>query len=449
MNTLSGKNIKIKESMPGAVKGRFTIIGPFQQFFKRLVSGSLFLFIAAVIAVIWANTSASYSSFWGTELSIHFGEIHLSKSLAHWIDEALMTLFFFAVGLEIKREVLVGELATLKKALLPVSAAIGGMLFPALIYTAFNYNTPTSGGWGVPMATDIAFSLAVLAFLGKRIPLGTRIFLTAFAIADDLGAVLIIALFYTQTIAWSWLLLAGLLLGVVALLNYLWIRATLAYALLGIGVWFAILCSGVHATVAGVLVAMFIPARGKYDTQTFINEVKSYIDNFECQDGCGHTILLNKHHQNAVQSIELACHEVETPLRRLLYGLNPWVAFLILPLFALANSGVVINNIDIVGSLTHPVALGIIFGLVLGKPIGIILFTYISVKLLKTPLQAGVNWLQIIGVSILGGVGFTMSLFISGLSFSGQDILEIAKLSIVLSSIICSIVGFVFLWRGT
>jgi NhaA family Na+:H+ antiporter len=450
MEKFSSEKITIREYLPETVKRQFKIIGPFQEFFKKLVSGSFILLIAAVAAIMWANISASYGSFWATELSLEIGDIHISKSLVHWIDEALMTLFFFTVGLEIKREVLVGELATFKKALLPVSAAIGGMLIPALIYTAFNYGTPTSNGWGVPMATDIAFALAILAILGNRVPLGTRIFLTAVAIADDLGAVLIIAVFYTQTISWGCLLIAALLMGAIAAANYLWLRMTLVYALLGIGVWIAVLCSGVHATVAGVLVAMLIPAKGKYDTQTFINKVKSYINNFECQDGgCGYTILLNKDHQNAVQSIELACHEVETPLRRLEFGLNPWVAFLILPLFALANSGVALNNIDVAGSLTHPVSLGIFFGLVLGKPIGISLFTYLSVKILKTDLQAGVQWIHIIGASFLGGIGFTMSLFISGLSFTGYETMELSRLSIVLSSIVSGTIGLGLLWYGS
>ncbi|MBT4365473.1 MAG: Na+/H+ antiporter NhaA [Desulfobacteraceae bacterium] len=434
--------------LSGSIKNKVEIIGPFQEFFKKIVNGSLLLSIAAIVAIIWANVSASYGSFWATELSLNIGDMHISKSLVHWIDEALMTLFFFTVGLEIKREVIVGELSSLKKALLPVSAAIGGMVFPAVIYAAFNYNTDTANGWGIPMATDIAFSLAILAVLGKRVPLGTRIFLTAFAIADDLGAVVIISIFYTKAISWGFLLGALFLLCSIAIANYLWIRHTLVYALLGIGVWICVLYSGVHATVAGVLVAFLIPSKGKDDTQTFIDKVNSYINDFQCQGECGHTILLNKNHQNAVQSIEIACHEVETPLRRLEYALNPWVAFLILPLFALANSGITLGNIDVAGSVTHPVMLGIMFGLVLGKPIGIIFFTYLSVKILKTDLQQGVRWIHIIGASFLGGIGFTMSLFISGLSFVDHEIIELAKFSIVLSSIISAIAGLGFLWYG-
>ncbi len=442
MNTLTTEKIIKKSTLALQQTGRIIIITPFQKFFKKVVTGSFPLLFAAFAAFAWANMFPhSYNSFWHMELSLSLGDLHISKSLIHWIDEALMTLFFFSVGLEIKREILVGELASFKKAILPVSAALGGMLFPALIYAAFNYHTPTSNGWGIPMATDIAFSLAILALLGNRVPVGVRIFLTALAIADDLGAVLVIGLFYTHSISVNFLFIALLFLMALALANYLWIRWTLVYALLGIGMWFAILGSGIHATVAGVIVAMFIPARGRYDTQTFIDKVKTYVDSFECNNECGYTILLNKEHQNAVHNIELACHEVETPLQRLEYGIHSWVVFLILPLFALANSGIVFNDINISASLTHPVSLGIIFGLVLGKPIGITLFTFIAAKILNAPLHSSVNWLHIIGASALAGVGFTMSLFISGLSFSSPEITEIAKLSIIVGSIISCIIG--------
>ncbi|MBW1900992.1 MAG: Na+/H+ antiporter NhaA, partial [Deltaproteobacteria bacterium] len=371
--------------------------------------------------------------------------LKITKSLIHWIDEALMCLFFFTVGLEIKREILVGELATIKKVLLPVAAALGGMLVPAAIYMAFNYNTPCAKGWGIPMATDIAFSLAALAILGSRIPFGIKIFLSAFAIADDLGAVLVLALFYAQSIAWECLLIATLFLAALALANYLWIRWTSVYAILGVGMWFCILCSGVHATIAGVLVALFIPAKGKYDTHTLIEKIRASIDTIECSDGCGYTILLNKDHQNAVHNIELACHEIETPLQRLGYGLQPWVTFLVLPLFALGNSGIVFHDINLSQDLTHPITLGIVLGLVLGKPLGISLFTFLAVKILKTPLMTGIYWHHIIGAGILGGIGFTMSLFISGLSFSIPEYANLSRLGILMASIISGTLGVVVL----
>ncbi|MFH2012329.1 MAG: Na+/H+ antiporter NhaA [Pseudomonadota bacterium] len=419
------------------------IIQPFQGFFKRFVSGSFCLFSAALLALLWANLSPiSYDHFWHTNLTFSVGSLSITKSLIHWIDEALMTLFFFTVGLEIKRELLVGELASPKRALLPIAAALGGMLFPAGIYIALNYGTPAANGWGIPMATDIAFSLAVLAIIGTRIPVGLKVFLSAFAIADDLGAVLVIALFYTQTIVWSYLAICVLFLIGLAVANLFWIRSPLVYGLLGVCIWFGILGSGIHATVAGVVVAMFIPARGKYDTDKFVSTCKAHLERFECELGsCGYSIMLNSEHLNAVHDINMACLAVETPLQRLEYNLHPWIAFLILPLFALANAGLSLEGINLSVALTHPVTLGIILGLVLGKTIGISLFTYMAFRTFKAPLPSGVSWSHIIGVSMLGGIGFSMSLFVSGLSFAAGDFTEFSKLGIIVGSIVSGGLG--------
>jgi len=426
------------------------VIQPFQRFFKKVVSGSFCLFCATLVALLWANLSPTgYHHLWHTELTISLGDLRITKSLIHWIDEALMTLFFFTVGLEIKREVLVGELASPKRALLPIAAALGGMLFPASIYLALNHGTPGAHGWGIPMATDIAFSLAFLAILGARIPVGLKVFLSAFAIADDLGAVLVIALFYTQSIVWSYLAICLVFLIGLAVANLLWIRSPLVYGLLGMGIWFAILGAGVHATVAGVVVAMFIPAKGKYDTDTFIRTCKAHLERFECEPGsCGYSILLNPEHLNAVQDIEVACLDVETPLQRLGYSLHPWIAFLVLPLFALANSGLTLEGIDISIAMAHPVTLGIILGLVLGKPLGISLCTYLAFKTLKAPLPSGVTWSHIMGVSMLGGIGFTMSLFISGLSFPSGPFIEFSKLGIIVASLVSGGLGLGILSVG-
>jgi len=423
------------------------IEGSFENFFKRLSRGSFPLFAAMIAAIIWGNLSSEgYKTFWHTEISIAFGSLHIEKSLVHWIDEALMTLFFFLVGLEIKREILIGELSSFKKALLPVAAAAGGMIVPAAIYTYFNSNTPAASGWGIPMATDIAFSLAVLAALGRRVPFGISVFLSAFAIADDLGAVLIIAVFYTETILWGYLLIAALFLCALFLANFLWIKKPLVYLVLGIGLWIAFLGSGVHATIAGVLVALCIPARGKYDTTTFINNIRKHLNDFQCgSDECGYSILLNKDHLNAVHNIELSCHEVETPLQRFEYSLQSWVAFLILPLFALANAGIAFGQMDIGRALTDSIMYGIVLGLVLGKPVGIFLFTFLTVKLVNAPLMGGVKWRHIFGASMLGGIGFTMSLFISGLSFPEGQMTEIAKLGIILGSLISGVMGLIVL----
>jgi NhaA family Na+:H+ antiporter len=423
------------------------MLEPFQRFFRKIVRGSVPLFIATVVALVWSFLSyTSYHHVWHTELTISLGHFQITKSLVHWIDDALMTLFFFTVGLEIKREMLVGELASIKKALLPVCAAIGGMVFPAGIYAALNYNTPAASGWGIPMATDIAFSLAVLAVLQMRIPLGLKVFLSAFAIADDLGAVLVIALFYTESIVWHYLLLSVLFLIGLAIANFFWIRWTLLYAILGVCIWFSIQGSGIHATVAGVIVAMFIPAKGKYDTDTFITEVDKRLQDFQCEPGsCGYTILMNPKHLNAAQGIEFACHDVQTPLQRLEHGLHSWIAYLILPLFALANAGFTLKGVHISTAISHPVTLGITLGLLLGKPLGITLFTYLAYKILKTPLPSGVNWSHIIGASILGGIGFTMSLFISSLSFTSHEFIGYSKLGILVGSVVSGVLGLIVL----
>jgi NhaA family Na+:H+ antiporter len=402
--------------------------------------------MAAIVALIWANVSANtYHSFWHTEISLSFGHFQISKSLAHWIDEALMTLFFFTVGLEIKREVLVGELSSPKQAVLPIAAAVGGMLFPAMIYTAFNYGSPAARGWGIPMATDIAFSLAVLAILKDRVPAGLRLFLSAFAIADDLGAVLVIAIFYTQTLVWKYLFYSLLFIAGLAAANRLWIRKTLVYVILGIGMWFTILGSGVHATVAGVIVAMFIPARGKYDMVTFAGNVRTYLNQIERDGEFGSSILMNRQNLNAVQAIDLACLDVETPLQRLEHALQSWVAYMVLPLFALANSGLVLKGMDVIQASKNPVTLGVLFGLVVGKPLGIFLFAYLAGRFLNAQLPRGVRWSHIFGTGLLGGIGFTMSLFISGLSFTSAQFMDFSKLGIILASIICGILGLVIL----
>ncbi|MGD2186985.1 MAG: Na+/H+ antiporter NhaA [Desulfobacterales bacterium] len=432
-------------STPG-IQPATAIIGPFQRFFSKIVTGSYPLFITATAALIWANVSAnSYHSFWHMEVALSLGPFHISKSLVHWIDEAFMTLFFFTVGLEIKREVLVGGLSSPQKAILPIAAAVGGMLFPAMIYMAFNYGTPAAKGWGIPMATDIAFSLAVLAVLRDRVPAGLRLFLSAFAIADDLGAVLVIAIFYTQALVWKYLIYSLLFLAGLAVANRLWIRKTLVYVILGIGMWLTILQSGVHATVAGVVVAMFIPARGKYDTDTFVRNVKTYLKEIECDSDGGLSILMNRRHLNAVQAIDLACIDVETPLQRLEHALQSWVAYMVLPLFALANSGLVFKGMDVTQSFGNPVTLGVLFGLVAGKPLGIFLFAYLACRFIDARLPQGVRWSHIFGTALLGGIGFTMSLFISGLSFASAQFLEFSKLGIILASVISAILGLVIL----
>jgi NhaA family Na+:H+ antiporter len=424
------------------------VMRPFQQFAEKEASSSILLLGATVIALLWANSPFSplYYSLWHTEVSLAVGPYAISKSLLHWVDDGMMAFFFFTVGLEIKAEMLVGELSSFRKAFLPAAAAVGGMLFPSALFLLMNHGGTAAGGWGIPMATDIAFSLGAIAVLGRKLPLGLRTFLSAFAIADDIGAVLVIALFYTKTIVWSYLV-AGLVFVIgLAVANFFWVRRTLVYALLGIGLWLAILGSGVHATVAGIVVAMFIPARGKYDTDKFMKEVNSLMGEFTCDaPGCGSSILLNQRHLNAVQSIELAAHHAETPLQRLEHSLYPWVAFVIIPLFALGNAGMTFSGRGILGALTSPLTLGVALGLLIGKPAGITLFSYLAVKTGLASLPRGLTWSHIAGAGILGGIGFTMSLFIMGLSYSDAVLTDQAKFGILAGSLLSGVFGLLFL----
>ena len=435
------------KSLPSTLVADY-IVRPAESFFKKEASSSVLLLLASLMAVAWANSALAplYHDLLHTHLTLELGQYKIAKSLLHWLNDGLMTYFIFIVGLEIKREILVGELSNPKSALLPVVAALGGMLVPGAIYFTLNRGTPTAGGWGIPMATDIAFALGAIAVFGRKLPVGLRVFLSAFAIADDLGAVVIIAVFYTKEIVWSYLLICIFFVAGLAIANLLWIRWTLLYALLGLGIWVAVLGSGVHPTVAGFVVAMFIPAKGKYDTDRFVNKVKEIMDEFQCEEqSCGYSILLDRGHLNAVHALEMACHEVETPLQRLEHSLHPWIAFVLLPLFAFANAGLSLKGIDLTSIVHQPLTLGISLGLVLGKPVGIVLFSLLAVKTGIAVLPAEVTWSQIIGAGMLGGIGFTMSLFVSSLSFASPELINYAKLGILSGSTISAVAGIVFL----
>jgi NhaA family Na+:H+ antiporter len=439
--------LKSYKSLPSTLVADY-IVRPAESFFKKEASSSVLLLLSSFVAVAWANSALApfYHDLLHTHLTLELGKYQITKSLLHWINDGLMTYFIFIVGLEIKREILVGELSNPKSALLPVVAALGGMLVPGAIYFAINRGTLTASGWGIPMATDIAFALGAIAVFGRKLPVGLRVFLSAFAIADDLGAVVIIAVFYTKGIVWGYLIICLFFVAGLAVANLLWIRWTLLYALLGLGIWIAVLGSGVHPTVAGFVVAMFIPARGKYDTDRFVKKVKEIMDEFQCEEkSCGYSILLDRGHLNAVHALEMACHEVETPLQRLEHSLHPWVAFVLLPLFAFANAGLSLKGIDLTSIVHQPLTLGITLGLFLGKPVGIFLFSLLAVKTGIAVLPAEVRWSHIVGAGMLGGIGFTMSLFVSGLSFTTPELLNYAKLGILLGSILSALVGLAFL----
>jgi NhaA family Na+:H+ antiporter len=356
-----------------------------------------------------------------------------------------MAVFFFTVGLEIKRELLVGELSSLQKASLPIAGAIGGMVVPALLYIIFNSGSEGASGWGIPMATDIAFVVGIMALLGNRVPLSLKIFVLALAIADDIGAVLVIAIFYTAEISTTALIIAAIVLAVLILLNRLGTKSLTTYTILGIILWVAFLKSGIHATIAGVLLAFTIPATSRYDTKKFSDKVKQLIKNFDVTGDDWKNVLNNSERQYDVMAIEESCQKVLTPLQRFEHSLHPWVAFLIIPVFALANAGVTLAGLDIFSALFSPVSLGIIVGLFIGKQLGIFAFSFIAVKMKFATLPEGVNWKNLYGAGILAGIGFTMSLFIAGLAFNDPALLDLSKIGILTGSLLSGIVGFIYL----
>jgi Na+:H+ antiporter, NhaA family len=427
------------------------VISPFQQFSHTEASGGILLFIATVAALIWANSAWSngYVNFWHTEVTIQLGRYGMSMSLVHWINDGLMAIFFFIVGLEIKREFLVGELASKRQALLPIAAACGGAVLPALMYLIVNIGGDGARGWGVPMATDIAFALGVLAILGSRVPTGLKIFLTALAIVDDILAVLVIAIFYTDSINFPYLLLG---IGIILLLliaNQAGIRQTVVYGVLGLVVWIAFIESGVHATVAGVLLAMTIPSRTRIDSDEFVERSRNAISDFEQASASGGTnMLTNQGHLSALHELEVVSDHAQAPMQKLEENFHGWVAFLIVPIFALANAGVSIgDNLD--DTLTSPISLGIVIGLFFGKQIGITLVTWLLVRSGLSALPEGVGWRHIYGAACLAGIGFTMSLFIADLAFIDEDHLAQAKIGILGASIIAGAVGFLLLRLAT
>ncbi len=393
------------------------VVGQFQRFASLSSFGGIVLLACTVVALAWANSpwSDSYHSFWHTDITLSVGPFTLSHSLGHWINDGLMVVFFFVVGLEIKRELLIGELASPQKAMFPIMAALGGMVVPAGFYAIFNAGTDSAHGWGIPMATDIAFAIGILALLGNRVPIGVKIFLTAFAIVDDLGAVLVIALFYTAEISWMALGVGAFVLTILFAMNYFHIRHPIPYAAFGILLWLAFLKSGVHATVSGVLLAMTIPALPALDPQTLVKRGRELLSQLEGTN-TGKKNSLTGRQQAIVQEIEDNCDAVESPMQSLEHGLHPWVTFFIMPVFALANAGVTVAGGSV--SIFHPVGLGIILGLVFGKLIGVSLFAWLSVKLKMASLPEKTTWRHIYGSAMLGGIGFTMSLFISNLAFS-------------------------------
>jgi Na+:H+ antiporter, NhaA family len=421
------------------------ITSPFARFAKMEAAGGILLLVATAAALVWANSrwEDSYHHIWIAQETITLGHISLSESRHEWVNDGLMSIFFFLVGLEIKRELLIGELSTFKQAAFPFMAALGGSIVPALIYFSINKGGAGANGWGIPMATDIAFALGVLALLGSRVAVGLKVFVAALAIVDDIFGVLVIALFYTRHISLVALGLAFVGVAVSCAANWSGIRNPAVYAVIGVCVWAAVLSSGVHATIAGILLAFTIPARSGIDKSEFLRQSRWLLDEFERHDP--HSA--KAHH--AIHALEQKCEMIESPLHRIEHALQPWVAFLIMPVFAFANAGVHILG-KIGAAVTHPIALGVLLGLLLGKPLGITLFARLASLSGLASRPASVSWGQIFGASWLCGIGFTMSLFIASLALGDGDLLDMAKLGTFAASIAAGCVGsVVLLKRGT
>ncbi len=425
------------------------MLTPFEEFIHRQTTSGLLLMITAVFALILANgpLAAGYQHVVHTLISFNIGRWSLEMSLNHWINDGLMALFFFVVGLELKREILVGELAKLRNAALPIGAAIGGMVVPALIYFAINPDGVAARGWGIPMATDIAFAIGALALLASRVPTALITFLVALAIVDDLGAVLVIALFYTDTIALAPLLVAAALFALLLAFNMSGIRKTIPYFIVAVFLWYALLQSGVHATLAGILGAFSVPAVPKYKPERFSQHVRELMQRFDASHRPGTSIMTNDKLRAVVQTLENGVHSVEAPLQRLEHVWHMPVAYLVIPVFALVNAGIALDFSAPGGTLIHPVMLGVSLGLVLGKFIGITGVCWLMLKLKIAVLPKNTRFSQIAGVSLLAGIGFTMSIFVAQLGFEDNaDLLLMAKTGILAASLLAGVAGFVWLY---
>jgi NhaA family Na+:H+ antiporter len=423
-----------------------SITAPFRQFIRNDSSSGILLIVATVIALIWANSpfAPSYFNLWDTPVSISIGNDSFSKPLLLWVNDGLMAIFFFTIGLEIKKEVLDGELSTPRKAALPLLAAVGGMVVPVGLFYLLQEPGAGMKGWGIPMATDIAFSIGILSLLGSRVPLGMKVFLTAFAIVDDIGAILVITIFYSHEVHWNALAVSGGILGFLFLCNYaLSIKRNWVYLLGGLGVWYYMFKSGIHPTIAGVLVAIVIPATNNLRARMFANGIEGFLDEFRLEKADGGGPFIPDPELNQLQELRNRARSVLPPLQRLEYQLNDFVAFFVMPLFALANAGIKISGGgDVFG---QPLFINIAVALVLGKVLGIFTFSWLAVKLKFADLPLRTNWVQMIGLGLLGGIGFTMALFIANLALNDSDLLAQAKLGILAGSFIAGTGGFFLL----
>jgi NhaA family Na+:H+ antiporter len=422
------------------------MLAPVNRFIHLEYTSGIVLLSCVIAAILWANFAyQSYEHLWEINLSVGFNKFVLNKPLHVWINDGLMAIFFFVIGLELKREFLAGELSTLKKASLPMMAALGGMIVPAVIYFLFNSNTQAAKGWGIPMATDIAFALGLLSMAGKNVPASIKVFLSALAVADDLGAVLVIAFFYTSQLNLAVLGIAVIFLLVLIIGNWIGIRNSAFYLVLGICVWICFYFSGIHATIAGVLVAFTIPAVTRISERSYSDNLRKLSYKFE-EEIPNNSTLLTSTQYHIIDDVKQLSLAAETPLQKIEHAIHPWVAFTIMPLFALANAGIVISS-DFFTAIQNPVTIGVIVGLVLGKFIGVLSFSWLMVKIGWSALPLNARWNHVIGVALLAGVGFTMSLFISGLAFSNNQYITQSKYGILLASVTAGILGVIVLTR--
>jgi len=421
------------------------ILTPVQKFIKTESFSGFLLFFATIAALVLANSPLSdfYNSIWQYEVGIKSDSFKLIKPLTLWINDGFMAVFFFVIGLEIKRELLIGELNSLKKASLPIVGAVGGMIIPLFVFLALNTNADTEAGWGIPMATDIAFTLAILSLLGKNVPVGLKIFLTAFAIIDDLGAVLVIAIFYSQEISWNLIFISFILLGILYVMSYKKIHNKFIFAIFGITIWILFLKSGIHPTIAGILLAFAVPIRQKINEFTYADRLQTIVKDITSDSVTNELPVLSKEQIEKISYLEEWTNKVQSPLQQLEYKLHKWVAYFIMPIFAFANAGISLSSdVEIDMQLIINIAIALVFG----KMLGVFLFSYLGLKLKIAQLPLNVNLKQIFGVSILAGVGFTMSLFISNLAFTDSDVYQnSAKLGIIIASVVAGVIGFIIL----
>jgi Na+:H+ antiporter, NhaA family len=433
----------MQKPTPGNERDRFLPIpmSMLERFVHSETSGSILLFAATIAALVWANSpwSSSYFAFWKFLLPIGRRPL-FSMDIHHWIDDGLMVLFFLVVGLEIKREIVKGELSSFRQAALPIFAALGGMIFPALIYFAWNRSGPGAPGWGIPMATDIGFALGVLALIGKRIPSGLRVFMLALAIVDDVGAILVIAFFYTPRISGSALAWAG---GILVLLIVVAIRRgpLSVYAVLGFLFWAAVLSSGVHATIAGVILGLVAPISPKRRPQELADNAEPLLSKFRSQISSNDKSSA----EATLTQLDQLLRNTDSVAERMERGIHPWVCFLVLPIFALASAGVALSAEHVRVAVSSPIALGIFLGLVAGKAVGITVFSFLAVRSKIAGMAEGLTWAGIASVGILAGIGFTVALFISGLSFDDETIVATSKIAVLAASLLAGSLGYICL----